>query len=234
MEFIMVVNSPTSQKKRFAAGQIAVLLILVSTTGNLLAQSNFRFGLSATPLVSWYKIDNPAIVNEGVRMGFQYGLLTDILLEETGRYAFSSGVLVTMNGGQLTDNRDTGFSVNDVNRLQYLEIPVTMKLTATELNYFKFFGQIGVVPGFNIRARGDRSFDPTLINNPDVLNRKVNEINIFNIGLQVGGGIDYELAESLSLSGGIYYRNGFVNLYDDGDKDKITLNQLALVIALFF
>jgi hypothetical protein len=91
-----------------------------------------------------------------------------------------------------------------------------------------------MVPGVNIRARGDRDITPDQMGFPDEINRKITETLLVDIGLQVGAGAMYELAEHLHLSGGIIYRNGFVNNYDDGDGNKITLNHLALQIGIFF
>jgi hypothetical protein len=192
-----------------------------------------RFGLTATPLISWHKADDPRISSEGVRAGFQYGLLVDALLNGEGRYIFSTGAVVTMTGGNLNTTTDV-FSISDQNSLQYFEIPLTLKLVATELNYFRFWGQFGLVPGVNIRARGDRDVSPDQVDISDAINRRISEIMLVDIGLQVGAGAMYELAEHLHLSGGIIYRNGFVNNYDDGDGNKITLNHLALQIGIFF
>jgi opacity protein-like surface antigen len=213
---------------------LAALILGSVFTPSLHAQAPVRIGLSATPLISWHRPDNAAISNESIRAGFQYGMLVDWMLNESGRYTLATGVLVTMAGTSIQDNRSMVFSINDVNRLQYVEVPVSFRLTATELNYYKFYGLIGMVPGVNIRARGDRTFDPAQTLFPDVINRKIGDVNLFNIGLEVGGGVQYDLAEHLTLSGGIVYRNGFVNIYDDRDSDKITLNHVALNIAVFF
>jgi len=212
---------------------LALLPFAAAFSPSAQAQVPVRIGLSATPLVSWHRPDNAAISNAGAKMGFQYGLLVDVFLNESGRYALATGALVTMAGGNLDDNH-LSYTIQDINRLQYVEVPVSFRLTATELNYYKFYGLIGMVPGFNIRARGDRSYDPLQILIPDEVNRKIGDVNLFNIGLEVGGGVQYDLAEHLTLSAGLVYRNGFVNVYNDGDDDKTTLNHVALNIAVFF
>ncbi|MBI1191612.1 MAG: outer membrane beta-barrel protein [Bacteroidetes bacterium] len=220
--------------KRFFGMMLALLVFILTASQATQGQSPVRIGLSATPLVSWHRPDNAAISNAGARMGFQYGMLVDVALNESGRYALATGALVTMAGGSLEDNTNLVFSVNDVNRLQYIEVPVMFRLTATELNYYRFYGVIGMVPGVNIRARGDRSYDPVQILIPAEVNRKIGNANLLNVGLEVGGGVEYDLAEHLTLSAGLVYRNGFVNIYDDGDNDKITLNHVALNVAVFF
>lgn len=221
--------------RRFATITLALLSIVLMNPAQLAqAQSPVRIGLSATPLVSWHRPDNAAINNDGAQMGFQYGLLVDLALNESGRYALATGALVTMAGGKLEDTRSLVFNINDNNRLQYVEVPVMFRLTATELNYYRFYGIIGMVPGVNIRARGDRSYDPVQILIPAEVNRKIGNANLLNVGLEVGGGVQYDLAEHLTLSAGLVYRNGFVNIYDDGDDDKITLNHVALNVAVFF
>ena len=113
---------------------LAALILGSVFTPSLHAQAPVRIGLSATPLISWHRPDNAAISNESIRAGFQYGMLVDWMLNESGRYTLATGVLVTMAGTSIQDNRSMVFSINDVNRLQYVEVPVSFRLTATELN----------------------------------------------------------------------------------------------------
>lgn len=224
-------NSKTMRLLRFP---LFCFLLTLLAWQEVAAQSPVRFGLTAVPVIAWHRSDNPDLESDGLVAGFQYGLLVDYLIDEEGRYAFSSGLLISGVGGKLLDNQPMAYSIQDQNRLQYIEIPLTFKLTATELNYLTFFGQIGVVPGINIRARGDRDVTPDQVNEPDYENAKLPSVNALNFGLEVGGGVRYALGEHLGLSGGLFFRNGFVNVYEDNDGDKITLNHLALQIGLFF
>jgi hypothetical protein len=222
------------QIMRLFRSSLFVALLAVLFLQEATAQSPVRFGLTAVPVVAWHRSDNPEVESDGALPGFQYGLLVDYLIDDEGRYTFASGLLISGVGGKLLDQQPAAYSVQDKNRLQYIEIPLTFKLTATELNYFTFFGQIGVVPGVNIRARGDRDVTPDQIDVPDYENEKLPSVNALNFGLEVGGGIRYALGEHLGLSAGLFYRNGFVNVYEDNDGDKITLNHLALQVGLFF
>jgi opacity protein-like surface antigen len=227
----MAMFIPSQSITRLIGMALLALPFLLAAPQSLQGQTPVRIGLSATPLVSWHRPDNAAISNAGAKIGFQYGLLVDVPLNESGRYALATGALVTMAGGNLDDNRSPAFTVQDVNRMQYVE--VSFRLTATELNYYKFYGLIGMVPGVNIRARGDRSYDPVQILIPAEVNRKIDNTNLLNVGLEVGGGVQYDLAEHLTLMAGLVYRNGFVNIYNDSDDDKITLNHVALNVAVF-
>ncbi len=211
----------------------AVLVLGLSLAHPAKAQNSVRFGLAANPMLAWHKVDNPNMSNEGVRAGFQYGLLVDFFFDEEGRYAFTTGAIISMMGTKYSDDRNPLLQINDVNRLQYFEVPLSVKLIATELNYYKFFGQIGMVPGVNIRARGDRTYNPSGVL-PTEVNRKINEVILVNIGLDVGAGVQYELAEHLHVQGGLFYRNGFVNIYNDGDQEKITLNTIGLNLSVYF
>jgi hypothetical protein len=213
---------------------LAALLAALLMPGLAGAQSPVRFGLTAVPVFAWHRSDNVTVASDGAVAGFQYGLLVDYEIDDEGRYAFASGVLISGYGGKLLDNRPVAYSLQDRNRFQYVEIPLTFKLTATEFNYFSFFGQIGVVPGVNIRARGDRTVTPAQADEPDYENAKLTGITPVNFGLEVGGGARYALGEHLNASAGLFYRNGFVNIYDDNDGDKITLNHVALQVALYF
>lgn len=217
----------------------ALLLFLTILMAFSQAQAQFpvRFALVAAPMVSWHRIDNPDLDAGNPRLGFQYGLTADYALDEASRYAFSSGILITQGGGQINQTWDSSSVVLDAkNRLTHLEIPVTMKLTAMEFNYLKFFGQIGLTPGVNIRARGDLDVDGTALGAPlePFENAKLENVNRFHLALSVGGGVAYSLGEHTAVHGGIFYDNGLTNIYTDNDDDKISLNRVILRLGFQF
>jgi hypothetical protein len=200
----------------------------------LVYSQKVRFGLTASPLFSWYKIDNASIEGDGSRFGFQYGLLVDFNIGEYDRYAFSTGMLVSHNGGNWIASDTANKEIVAIkSMLQYLEIPLTLKLKSNDINYILFYGQFGVTPSVNIRARGDIE---TTIDTAHFFeeNVKVTDFNIFNMSLSVATGIEYQLTENTSLVAGIFFNNGFLNLFKDDDDDKITLNNLGIRFAVMF
>ena len=193
-----------------------------------------RFGLTASPVFSWTKLDYSAFERDGIKFGVKYGLLLDVNIGDMERYAFATGITLTHNGGKFIA-RDTFLDVrtNMNMRLQYLDIPLTMKLKTNEANYMRYFGQIGIIPSFNIRARGDWTVE-TPTDSHTFENEKIEAVNLFNLALSIGGGVEYIISDQTSLVGGIFFNNGFVNVVDDDDDDKITLLNLGINISVLF
>ena len=70
---------------------------------------------------------------------FQYGLLFEPTIGSVERYAISTGVIVNMLGGFLTAEDTTLGNINTTLRVQYIEIPATIKLRTNEINYFTYW-----------------------------------------------------------------------------------------------
>jgi len=114
----------------------------------LQAQSpTFRFGLTATPVFDWLRVEGDPYENLGTKVGFQYGLLFDQTIGNVERYAFSSGILINYanSGISYTDTATDITSESDL-RVQYIEIPLTMRLRTNEVNYLTYYGQFGLTP----------------------------------------------------------------------------------------
>ena len=81
----------------------AILLTALSTT--LSAQESlssndqkFNFGLKATPTISWLRVDAEGVSNDGIRIGFTYGLVTEFRI--SNNYAFGTGIDISYRGGK--------------------------------------------------------------------------------------------------------------------------------------
>jgi opacity protein-like surface antigen len=219
-------------------------LLFACASSTIQAQGNVRFGLTFSPSFNWFNIDNSDFASDGQRTGFEYGLLTNFSIDQNPRYAFEIGVLIAHNGGRYTMPipDDSINSASIVARLQYVNLPVSIRLRTNEINYMTYFGQIGMTPAFNIRARGSILSQPNDPNNisedginlKDVQSLNLDGVNVFNIGLLVGGGLEYAVAENTSLIGGIYYQNGFLNIIDDNDNEKITMSSVTIRLGVMF
>ena len=225
----------------------STLLIALLITFNVNAADGVRFGLTVTPLITWMKPDAGKIVKGKVRAGVEYGLIFDVNVAKN--YSISSGITISMVGGNfeyqdasLFKNRgDSNYIQNTDVRLkyQYLNIPILFKLKTNEIGYFHYFGTFGILTGFNIKARADVTVNGvTTLEKENIGKRKGNTNllvgKIFNLGLQVGGGFEYSLTDNTSLLVGIFYNNGFLNVVDDGDDDKILVHAMGLRVGILF
>src|SRR5580765_1493502 len=96
-----------------------------------------------------------SIKKNGSYIGFCYGLLMDVKIPKN--YAFSTGLIISYDGGKLNYLDSVKFNTlpnttyppgTDVEyRLQYVEIPVSIKLMTNQIGYITYFGQFGLNAG---------------------------------------------------------------------------------------
>lgn len=220
--------------------KIALIALFFSAL-TLHAQSpTFRFGLTATPVFDWLRIEGDSYENGGTKFGFQYGLLFDQTIGNVERYAFSSGILI--NYVNASYSYATGVNLDSTSeidlRVQYIEIPLTMRLRTNEVNYLTYYGQFGLTPGFRIKARADYFEEGTALD--EDLNFTEENIsgatyNLMNISLTLGAGAEYALTENTSIMGGIFWQNGFANVIDDDVEDNNAyLKQIGVRVGVLF
>jgi hypothetical protein len=189
---------------------IALAFVAAFQTAN--AQDNkFNFGLKISPTVAWFK-GSENLDNDGSKIGFAYGLMADFNF--SNNYAFGTGIDVTYRGGKLK-YQDT-YKLKTV--LQYIELPITLKLKTNEIGYMTYFGRVGFAPGINIKTDGDF---------------KKSDINPINMALIVGLGAQYSLGGKTALLMGITFNNGFLDVVKEKDAKAIS-NFLALDLGVMF
>ncbi len=209
------------------------LLILFSLFFFSAHAQDMKFGLTVSPHMNWFRAEKEQI-NSKARVGLKYGAIGEFYFADN--YAFAVGVNHVLTGGGfetdrneyimfeqgelINDEVDTVPAFNDYKlNLQYIEVPLTLKLKTNEIGYLTYYGQIGATPGVKLKSRVDASSNNQ---NDDLKNTDVlKDINFVNLALTVGGGIEYSLTEDVSLLAGIYFNNGFINIItkDGGDED---------------
>ena len=227
-----------------------------------------RFGAYLAPNMSWMRptasTDDTKtfnVQNEGSRIGFTYGLMVDYFFAEN--YGIVTGLQVNSTGGNiLTQRVAPSAAINTVNtadfeyKLQFLEIPLALKLRTDEINKFRFFGQLGVSLGFNIAKKANYTVQyidnngaaMTATGENEKLTGGVGSIAPAMLQMNIGAGAEYPLTAKLSAYVGLFFNNGFLpdatkpnlfnasNLGYSGDfRDANTrLNNFALRLGLFF
>lgn len=186
-----------------------------------------RLGLELCPNMGWIKTDEKGVENDGTRLGFRFGLLGDFQLGANANYFFSTGAFLNNVGAKqkytLTDSLKTTYS-GEV-KLQYVEIPITIKLKTNEIGYITYFGQIGFDAGLRVAAKakaGDSEFEDV----SDVT-------NLLRMALAVGGGLEYNFSGNTSALVGLKYSNGFTSV-NDSDGPKVKLHYFELTVGALF
>ena len=217
-------------------GSLIVFLLFFFT----LHAQDMKFGLTVSPHINWFRAETGQIDSK-VRVGFKYGGIGEFYFAEN--YAFTVGVNHVLTGGsfetdsnhyvmfeqgELTnDEIDTVPAFNDYKlNLQYIEVPITLKLKTNEIGYLTYYGQIGVTPGVKLKGRVDASSNNQ---NDDLKNTDVlKDINFVNLALTIGGGIEYSLTKDVSVLAGIYFNNGFINIIPkDGGDENLDIQQVV-------
>lgn len=168
-------------------------------------------------------------------MGFGYGVEGDFFLSSEN-YALTTGMTVSTVGGSLTYRPSVPFSGKLLpigTKVDYyltnLEFPLALKMRTRAFDRFRYFAQFGLTNWFNIKSRAttsDGSFQKERISD---------EVRFYNIGLNVGGGIEYDMGHGNALTGGLVYSNGFTDVTSNaGINDAATLKVLRIRVGFVF
>jgi len=211
------------------------VLIIFLLPVSVLAQKT-SFSVVVDPQLTWMGTDVKNVTTEGSQFGFNFGLVFDRFFADN--YAFSSGVFLWTTGGGLSFDDSTTISFRSgeevvlpgslvTYRLQYLTVPLALKLNSNQIGYFSFFAHLGINNHVNIKKSADV---------PDLNIEKVgipDEINTFNMSYFIGGGMEYSLGGSTAILAGVYYTKGFLDV-TVSEYYKATLGGVSLRVGVRF
>jgi hypothetical protein len=216
----------------------ATTFILLTVFSN--AQQKIGFGIHIDPLVSWFSTDIKNVQNDGARPGFNFGLTFNKYF--SANYSFSTGISLMRAGGRLVSSDTTLIEISSskamvlpgnpvVYKIQYLVIPLGLKLETNQIGYLTFFSDLGLDPKFLIGGKADV---PSLgISNETVKN----ELEMFNLSYHIGAGIEYSLGGTSALLLGLNFDNNFLDITRDTGtqpKDKVTQKIVSFKIGINF
>lgn len=227
----------------------------------------FRFGFTASPGINWWKPDNKIMKSDGARFSFNYGIICDYKFGNNERYAFGTGLTIGIAGGKLTssivdsvltDMGNVGVAVisNFTGKLQYLQIPATLKLRSNPVNDFTYYGAFGLLPEIIIRRRAAYMHEiasSSPVDGPPVIttlssdndkiidipfynggSNKINNVIPFNLGLTIEGGCEYSFTENTAMVMGLFFTNGFMNVINDDDKERVASRNMGIRLGFLF
>jgi len=196
-----------------------------------------QFGIKLGPNIGWIKPDANGYSSEGAALGFNWGFITDFNISTN--YGITTGFNVVYNNGNLkyphVQDTVAGIMQRKYN-LQYLEIPICLKMRTKQIGYMTYYGKIGLGVSFNLRARSKDVFNVE----PEVENNIQDEIVLMRESLIVGAGCQYSIGGSTALLFEIIFNNGFSNILngnnslDESIKQRAVSNYIEFNLGVIF
>jgi len=222
------------------AKKIIIITLLIISTSMSNAQQRISFGIHADPVISWFASDINRVKNDGARPGFNFGLTFNRFF--TPNYSFSTGISLLNAGGRLismdtTEMQFTNFTstVNPdkavIYKIQYLSIPLGLKLQTNQIGYLTFFSDIGLDPKVVIGGKADIPYIDISGENA------TDELRNFNLSYHFTAGIEYSLGGTTALVLGLNFDNNFLDITKDNrgqSVDKISHKMLSFRLGINF
>ncbi len=218
--------------KRTAAKILCVFIAGLWSASSLSGQDKaVRIGFQTSPVITWVSNNENLIVKNGGELGMKLGATADIYFKNnlsftTGlNLAFHEGgeFLYEIGGNYLpeSDLSDPLLQTGDKPlpdgtkiryNLQYLEIPLGLKIRSNEKGYIRYFAEAPVFNfSFLTRGRGDITTKDAKYDQENIYK----DMAVVNIFWGFGGGIEYSISQNSSLVGGLYYQSGFIDFTRD-------------------
>lgn len=215
--------------------RIVWVLALILSFGSLKGQG-LEIAVHADPQFAWITSDESAVTGDGSIFTLNTGIEFDIFFMPN--YAFTFGVDLNNQGGRMVYADTISFQqtngqievpsgVSVKHNLQYLGVPLGLKLKTEELGYTTFYVHGGLAPLFNLKAT--TSSEPLSLVRENIKP----EVHMFSMNYFVAAGIEYRLAGNTALIFGFKWTAGF-NDVTDNDFANNNLNSAGLNFGVVF
>lgn len=226
-----------------------------------------RFGFRVSPNYNWVKIMEGRMSNNGGALGFSYGVMGDFNIGGNPSYWLSTELIVTSLPGKImaldtlynTSALPSGAPFTDVEfdyRLQYIQIPIGLKLKTEEIGNLSYWVQFGVSPalllqnkvttsskeqlyksGENSHSPNKKSNDPLdfegVTNNNTTTGKFIDNVSPLRISMVIGAGVEFKISGKTSAIAGLRFDNGFTDMFRDGAVTGRN-NYLGIMAGIFF
>lgn len=214
--------------------------VSVSEDNNI---KNFRFGLLGESSINWLSPDNQKkFQNGGTPLGFGWGIQMEFRLNKvtsivTGFGLYNTKSKLDFAGASSADtayyllNKDASFVnfsdsatnlaagntmywlQNRTYKINYVTIPLAIKMKTKEIGYMTYFGQFGANIGIKTKTR----VNDEVIAYGSSNKTTISDLNLdkgtqpVRMGLTIGGGGEYNFSGTTSLFFGVNYNHFFTN-----------------------
>lgn len=182
-------------------------------------------GITFSPNMAWMRYGDSEVNKNNAKFGFAYGLLADFAFTEN--YYFATGLLInTLNTESDYTSADyvAGTDLTRTYRLQYAEIPLSLKLKSTMRYFRSYYGQFGFTGGIKLNAKEKTPGTSTRTSMGD-------DADFFRLALLIGGGVEWQLDHNMVMVTGLSFNNGFTRVVKDGEPRN---SYVAFNFGIFF
>jgi len=194
---------------------------------------DWKLSVNAAPSIGWGAASGD-IKSDGSRFAFDLSIHAERYFKE--RYAFYTGIAFMKMGGRFqnistsaialkSDNLVLGTGVSTKYSLQYLNIPIGIKLTTPELGALSYYFQGGLLPGIRV---GNSIIMP----NADK-HSFGKDLNLMTCATQISLGCMYSIVEDTFLRAGLVFNYFFVDAMSAKNM-KILPSSLGIQIGFLF
>jgi hypothetical protein len=194
--------------------KIALLFVfcLLSLTGF----SQAKLGLRVAPNISFNSVNSEGnfnnIENDGSSLRFSAGPIADFFFADN--YAFTTGLWYTVKrvglSGSLNDSQGQPFSGKSLYNIQYLQLPLGLKLFTNEVAPdVRIFFTLGGTIDFKLAEKQKEEGNNFLYDAVRASDKKA--FKPVDAGLLFGTGAELVMGANTVLFGGFNYNRGLVN-----------------------
>ena len=172
---------------------------------------NARMGLYVSPAINFIQTDSDDIETNS-KPGVVYGYALEIALNEFHR--LESGFGITYKGGVITSPNSSTVDY----KVQYLTVPIHIKMRSREIGYFNYFARIG--PSLNIKLK-------EMISDNKTTNAGMIDISIFI-------GAEYSLGGKTSIECSLFFNNSITNALGSNNDPDALFHQIGVRTGFLF
>ena len=187
------------------------LLILIIFSCFQVESQNTRMGLYLSPCVNWITTNDNS--NSKSNIGFNYGYGIEFSLSEN--HFLESGFEFSHRGGD----------IDLINyNIQYLTLPIQIKMKSRSIGYWKYFAKTGPSLGFRIKER----VRPNSLQE----NEKHSKSAILIVNISIGA--EYSLGNNTAVHSEFFFQNNITDGLNYTETENSLLNQIGLRLGFFF
>jgi hypothetical protein len=182
------------------------------------------FGVHFDPVISWFGTNIDAVSNQGARPGFNFGISYNRYFGPN--YSFSTGINIINAGGRLISRETTLFELKNyeykiatvgpneaiIYKIQYMAVPLGLKLQTNQIGYMTFFADLGIDPKVVIGGKADI---PSLQIKGETATA---ELRAFNLSYHVMTGVEYSVGGTTAVVLGLGFDNNFFDITKDNGE----------------